>query len=463
MITAVVGFQAGDEGKGKIIDMLAEKSDFILRFQGGANAGHTIKVDEEEFVAHLLPSGILYEKVKLGIGRGVVLDLIQLNNEVIEIEKRANINIKGRLFIDEKSQLLMPYHRIIDLAQEYSKKEKIGTTARGIGPAYEDETGRRAVYSYLLKDKKRLLEKIEDNCVRAEKLIKEVYQVSNSNFKKFFEVITEKEIMSCKNLLDLNLVSKEDLDFSKFLNGDSFDYEKIAEVCFEIAKNYKFVDLIEKLNNSVKKNENILLEGAQGRELDKRFGNQPSVTSSHTISSEAAAGVGLSPILINNILGVGKVYCTKVGKHIFTTEINNKELSDKLKKFEFGATTGRQRMVGWFDLVQARLSQIINGHTELALTKLDLLSGAKEIKIAIEYEVDGKKFRLPPNDPQDLEKAKPVYKVFEGWEEDISNIRKFDDLPKQAKEFLKFIEKELETKIKYVGVGPSREQIVVVN
>ncbi|MFC1648242.1 adenylosuccinate synthetase [Nanoarchaeota archaeon] len=467
-VTAVVGFQAGDEGKGKVVDLLAKDSDIVARFQGGANAGHTIVVKGEQYISHLLPSGILYDNVRIGIGRGLVLDVLQLSNEVLEMEERAGIDLSKRMIIDDKAQLLLPFHRIVDLAQE-SKADR-GTTARGIGPAYEDETARRSIYAFALKDKELLGSLVKASCELAEAKIKKVFGISDDEFTEFFDVITEKEVRGNKILLDLGLLKEEDLDFTIFQKGASFDHEAMTEVVFEKAKRFtgNIGNLTAEIHDAIKDKKEVLLEGAQGRELDKRHGVQPGVTSSHTIVAEAASGIGMPPYAIDRIIGIGKAYTTKVGTHIFPTEMEDCELSTKLKKFEFGATTGRQRMVGWFDLVQGRMSQMLNGHHEIGIMKIDLLSGADELKICTAYELDGKQLKLPPSNPEDLKRAKPVYKKFPGWKDDITNVRKFEDLPGAAQDYLRFIEAGmnesslLPMKLKFVGVGPGREQTIVL-
>ncbi len=467
-VTVVTGMQTGDEGKGKLIDILAEKSDIILRFQGGNNAGHTIVVDGEQFIFHLLPSGVLYDNNILGIGAGVVADLIQLDREVKEVEKRKNFDRKS-LILDEKLQLLFPYHRIMDMAEEHAREVKIGTTARGIGPCYEDEVARNAVYAYMLKDKKQFAEAVKMHCKEKLALIKHVYNVDEKTFKGFFQTLKEVELRENKHQLKMGIVTEEELDYTVFCKGFSFNVDEIIKVYWEIGQ--KFLKNIQNLslfvNKAINENKELLFEGAQGRELDKRFGCLPSVTSSHTIASEACSGIGFSPKKIDKILGVCKAYTTKVGKHVFPVEIDvNTEIAKKLRRFEFGATTGRQRMVGWFDMVQARTSQLINGYTELAIMKIDLFSGAKEIKIAMKYNYKGEGYLFSPADPNIMRNCKIEYKTFKGWEKDITNCRKFDDLPKQAQEYVRFIEKEMSkvspVKLKYVSVGPGREQTIVL-
>ncbi len=467
-VTVVTGLQTGDEGKGKIIDMLAEKADIICRFQGGSNAGHTVVVDNNTFILHLLPSGVLYKKKNLGIGAGVVADLIQLDREVKELQKRVGFDVK-RLIIDEKLQLILPYHRVIDMAEEHAREVKIGTTARGIGPCYQDEVARKTIYAFNLKDKKEFSKLIKQHCKEKLDLIKNVCNIDEKTFKQFFETLKEKEFRENKKQLELGIVTEKDLDYTKFCKGFSFNEEEIIKVYWGIGQ--RFVKNIKNLslyvNKAIDEGKNILLEGAQGRELDKRFGSLPSVTSSHTIASEACSGIGFSPKRIDKILGVGKAYTTKVGIHIFPAEIDvNTEIAKKLRGFEFGATTGRQRAVGWFDMVQARTSQLLNRYNELALMKLDLFSGAKEIKIAMKYKYKDEEFLFSPADPNVVKNCKIEYKTFKGWDKDISSCRKFSDLPKESQEYVKFIEKEMSkvspVKLKYVSVGPARDQTIVL-
>ena len=404
---AILGAQWGDEGKGKIVDLLTENSDAVVRFQGGHNAGHTLVVDNKTTILHLVPSGILHKNVKCIIGNGVVLSLDALSEE-IEVLQKNNIDIKGRLFISDNCPLILPVHIAVDQARELKKgKEKIGTTGRGIGPAYEDKISRRGIRLGDLNDEKIFFEKL-----------KELLEYHNFILKNYFD----SEVFSLNELNDKLLSQHEEYK----------DY--IVDV----------PALIEELFSCEKK---IVFEGAQGSLLDIDHGTYPFVTSSNTTIGGIFTGSGVSPKKIDYILAIVKAYTTRVGSGPFITELfdeNGKILSER--GHEFGATTGRERRCGWLDLVSLKRSIMINGFTGICLTKLDVLDTLDTIKICINYENN-----------------KPVYKEYEGWKTNISKVKNFKDLPKNAKIYIKDIEEFLDIPIDIISNGADRDENIIIN
>jgi len=420
----IVGTQWGDEGKGKIVDLLAEFADIVVRFQGGNNAGHTMVVDGEQFISHLVPSGILQEKTCL-LGNGMVVD-----PEVL-IKELDNLNGKGidvgpdRLKISEKAHIIMPYHKHIDLARENMKGgQKIGTTGRGIGPCYEDKATRIGVRFVDLLDPKEFAEKI-------------------------------KTILEEKNFYLEHFFSAETLDPAGIID----QYKGYADRLSPHIINISIV-----MNQAIKENKQILFEGAQGTHLDIDHGTYPFVTSSNTVSGNACCGAGIGPKEINGVVGIVKAYTTRVGSGPFPTELFD-EIGDKIQKkgAEFGATTGRKRRCGWLDTVLLRNAARLNGLTGLVITKLDVLDGLEHLKICTGYQYNGKIVRDFPASLKILGSCKPVYEVLPGWPEDISDIRKFEDLPENARHYLHRIEALTETPIDIVSVGPGREETIVIN
>ena len=421
-VTVLVGGQWGDEGKGKIVDILSENYDIVTRYQGGANAGHTVEIGNSKYILHLIPSGILREGVVCIIGNGVVIDPTALLDEIALLEKN-NIKVDGRLFISHNAHLIMPYHKLLDSIQE-SGDNKIGTTGRGIGPCYIDKYARKGIKIVDLLNRKTLEEKIRKNLEEKNNLLKKVY---------------EKEELNVEGIIH------QYLEFDK-----------------KIDKYIK--DIPAYLNNAIAQGKSILLEGAQGALLDVDHGTYPFVTSSSPTSGGACTGTGIPPNKIDNVLGIVKAYTTRVGYGPFPTELLDDD-GNKLRKIgvEYGATTGRPRRCGWFDAFLVNYSVMINGIEEVAITKLDVLSDFSEIKVCTGYKLNGNILKSFPTDFERLQTVTPVYETLKGWNKDISNCRAFADLPSQTKEYLDFISKEAGMKIKIVSVGPKRDQTFFTN
>ncbi len=419
---AVSGAQWGDEGKGKIVDMLTEHVDFVVRYQGGNNAGHTIIVNDKKYVLHSIPSGILHKNKVSLIGNGVVLDPYQLADE-IEILKNQGIEISPEnLKISSRANIIMEYHKAMDHAREKikSSENKIGTTGRGIGPAYEDKVGRVGVRACDLLNKKVL-----------------------------------------KNRIELSLKEKNVL-FEKLFDEKPFNADELTEKYY--ATGLKVKDFIvndaeiEKMMGEGK----VLFEGAQGAMLDVDFGTYPFVTSSNTLSGYAGIGAGIHSLDVKESIAVVKAYTTRVGEGPFPTWDKNEDgkiMRDK--GHEYGATTARERKCGWLDLVALKYIFRVNGFTSIALTKADVLSGFKEIKVATEYEINGKVIDYFPSETELLSDVKPIYKTVKGWEEDISDIKEFEKLPEELKSYIKMIEDELKTPIEIISTGPERDATIL--
>jgi len=418
-VTIVVGSQWGDEGKGKIVDILSERYDIVVRYQGGANAGHTVQIGDKQYILHLIPSGILRENVICVIGNGVVIDPKALLEE-IELLESNGINIKGRLYISHNAHLIMPYHKLLDSISE-SGAAKIGTTGRGIGPCYIDKYARKGIKIVDLLNKSVLEEKIKFNLEEKNTLLRKVYNHDE---------------------LDVNEIIKEYLEFDK----------KIDQY---------ITDVPTYLNNAIAEGKSILLEGAQGTLLDIDFGTYPYVTSSNPTSGGACTGTGIPPTKIMSVIGIVKAYTTRVGLGPFPTELTDEE-GEQLRKVgaEYGATTGRPRRCGWFDAFLLNYSRMINGIERAAITKLDVLSYLDEIKVCVGYEINGKKLKTFPTDVNQLMQVKPIYETLPGWKKNISNIKYYDDLPSEAKDYLTFISEQSGFEISIISVGPSRQQTI---
>ncbi len=400
--TLILGLQWGDEGKGKIVDALAENSEAVCRFQGGHNAGHTLKVDGEQKVLHLVPSGILHPSVHCVLGNGLVLSLPALAKEIVGLQE-SGINFKNRFYVSEDCCLILPTHIAIDLVRD--KAEGIGTTGRGIGPAYEDKIARRAIRFGDLNDFKELKIKLSLLVNYHNQILENVY---NAEPVAFDDVLEELEVN-----LDL---------YNKY--------------------NCKTQDLLKLW---VKEGKKILFEGAQGSMLDIDHGTYPYVTSSSTTAGGLSSGLGVGPKNIDSILGITKAYTTRVGEGPFQTELFDSNAKQLAKVgHEFGTTTGRPRRCGWLDLKALETIVFINSVTNLCITKLDVLDGFAEIQVCIDYDED----------------QLPIYKAFVGWEQDTSNAKSFDDLPKPAQDYILFIEKTLDCPVGIVSVGPSRDQTI---
>jgi adenylosuccinate synthase len=419
-ISVLVGLQWGDEGKGKIVDILSPEYDIVARYQGGANAGHTIVFQSKKYVLHLIPSGIFTKGIKCVIGNGTVIDPVALLDEIGLIEKEG-IDLKERLFISRDAHLILPYHKIIDAINE-SKSDKIGTTKKGIGPAYFDKYARRGI-------------KISDI--------------------ELLDILKEKII---NNLTYLKSI---------FPDSDELNKTSADEIYNDLLKQYKefkqYVCFTQKLlNDAIKEGKNILLEGAQGALLDVDFGTYPYITSSNPTSGGACTGSGIPPNKITNVVGIVKAYTTRVGEGPFPTELfdeNGKKISEI--GAEFGATTGRPRRCGWLDLVALKYACMINGVTELVITKSDVLDTFEEIYACTDYIIDKVKTDEFHTNCNYLQFAKPLYKKFKGWNTTINKINKFDDLPSEYRAYIKFIEDYVNVKIKYISTGASREEIII--
>jgi len=420
-VSVLVGSQWGDEGKGKIVDLLSNSYEIVARYQGGANAGHTVEIGDQKYVLHLIPSGILRENIICVIVNGVVIDPVALLDEIAFLESK-NISVKGRLFISQNAHLIMPYHKILDSINE-SGKNKIGTTGRGIGPCYIDKYARKGIKINDLLHPKVLERKIRENLAEKNLLLKEIYHHEE---------------------LDVDEIIKSYLEFD----------EKIDPY---------ITDVPSYLNQAIKEGKSILLEGAQGALLDVDFGTYPFVTSSHPTSGGACTGTGIPPNKISDVIGIVKAYTTRVGEGPFPTELLG-ETGEKLRKIgsEFGATTGRPRRCGWFDAFLVKYSSMINGIDSVALTKLDVLSEFDQIKICTGYKHQGKLLKSFPTDFERLSTIEPVYKTAKGWNQDISHCESYKDLPAATKEYIKLLEEEAEIKITIVSVGPKRAQTFFV-
>ena len=416
-VTILVGSQWGDEGKGKIVDILSEKFDIVARYQGGANAGHTVEIGDKKYVLHLIPSGILRENCTCVIGNGVVVDPTALLEE-IDLLESYGINVEGRLFISHNAHLIMPYHKLLDSINE-SGGNKIGTTGKGIGPCYIDKYARKGIRIVDLQNKKILEEKIRLNLKEKIDLIWKMYGQEG---------------------LDVEEIIKTYLDFDK-----------------RIDKYIKDVPIY--LNNAISEGKSILLEGAQGALLDVDHGTYPYVTSSNPTSGGACTGTGIPPNKIDTIVGIVKAYTTRVGMGPFPTELLDSD-GEMLRTagVEFGATTGRPRRCGWFDAQLVKYSSIVNGLDYVALTKLDVLSNFEEIKVCVNYRFEDKLLKSFPTDVERLSCSVPVYESLPGWGTDISTCTSYINLPQKTKDYLGFIANAAGIKINIISVGPKREQ-----
>ena len=422
-VTIVVGSQWGDEGKGKVVDILSEEADIVARYQGGANAGHTLVIDGQKYILHLVPSGILHENTTCVLGNGVVIDPVALLEEIAFLESK-NIRVSGRLLVSHRAHLIMPYHKFLDHAKESKDADnKIGTTGRGIGPAYVDKVNRMGIRIVDLLDRETLRWKLRRNLEEKNEILRKIYE---------------------KEELDVETIIKQYVEFDNKIDP----YVK---------------DISTFLNDALKRGQKILLEGAQGTLLDVDFGTYPFVTSSSPTSGGACSGVGIGPTKIDRVIGVVKAYTTRVGMGPFPTElrdqeaVNLRELGD-----EFGATTGRPRRCGWFDAVIANFAVQVNGIDTFALTKLDVLDSLEEIKICIAYKYEGKTLTAFPSEHRILENCEPVYESFPGWQRSTSGLRNFQELPSNAKRYLDAIRSLTQTELSIISVGSSREQTILL-
>ena len=446
MMNFVFGSQWGDEGKGKIVDYLTEQSDIVIKHHGGANAGHTIYVNNEKHVFHLIPGGILHKDKICIIGNDTVLDMLTLMDE-LAVLKQKNISYKDRLFIGERAHITLPYHRLLDVSLEIKKgKDAVGTTARGIGPTYADKINRIGITTHDLLNKDILRTKITIANNQAIDIVKKVHGIDNQKIK---------EILSDFKYLDFT--AEKYFDENTGLNIDKL-VEKYYAIGQELKENIKDITLL--LNEYLEKGKIALAEGSHGILLDINYGTYPFVTSSVCTVGNAFSATGTSPKYLDRSIGIVKAYTTRVGAGPFPTELND-EIGEYLrdKGQEFGSTTGRPRRCGWLDLCVVRYSQMLNGMTEVALTKIDILTGVDKIKVCVGYKLkDGTTIKTVP---YDLASVTPIYFELPGWKEEIINIKEYDKLPANLKNYIEFIEKELGTKVKYISVGPNRDQTII--
>ena len=420
--TVVLGAQWGDEGKGKVTDFFASTADYVVRFQGGNNAGHTIVVGQDKIALSLTPSGVLYPSCTPVIGSGCVVDLGFLKQE-LEMLNKKNINTE-KLVISPNAHLVMPYHKLLDeLIEESLGENKIGTTKKGIGPCYADKIQRKGIRVQDLLDKNIFVEKVKNNIEETNLTLTKIYNQAPLVADKIIEEFNDYIEMVSSHVADTSLL----------------------------------------IANAIKDNKTILFEGAQGTLLDIDHGTYPFVTSSNTSSGNAATGSGIGPKNLDKIVGVTKAYISRVGSGPFLTEQEN-EIGNYLieKGAEFGVVTGRRRRCGWLDLISLKYSVRVNSLTELFITKLDVLSGLEELKLCVGYENENEVINDYPYDQNILNTAEPVYEILDGWTEDITSVNKFDDLPENAKKYINAIEDFIEVPITFISVGPERNQNIVI-
>ena len=418
----VVGTQWGDEGKGKIIDVLADRADYVVRFQGGNNAGHTVVVNGEKFILKLLPSGVLHGGTCV-IGPGVVVDPKVLLEELASLETRGAKT--DHVIISDRAQVIMPYHVKLDELREAKEGGlKIGTTKKGIGPCYEDKISRYGIRMADLLDMPQFEEKLKRNLAMKNEIFTKIYGV-------------------------------EPLDYDKILADYKGYIEKIK---------HRIKDTIPIVNKALDENKLVLFEGAQAMMLDINYGTYPYVTSSSPTTGGVTTGAGVSPRKIDKGIGVMKAYTTRVGEGPFVTELLG-EFGEKVRQIggEYGAVTGRPRRCGWLDLVVGRYATMINGLTDIVITKIDVLSGLGKLKICTAYEIDGEKYESVPANTDLLYRAKPIYEELDGWDEDITKVQKYEDLPENCKKYLKRIEEIVNCKISVMSVGPDRTQNIHIH
>lgn len=421
-VSLIVGAQWGDEGKGKIVDLLATKADIVARYQGGANAGHTIVIDGKQYVLHLIPSGILTEGVKCIIGNGVVIDPVALMQE-IQMLKEHGIDVTDRLFISHKAHLIMPYHKLLDKVREKSSNENaIGTTGRGIGPSYIDKAKRSGIRIVDLLDRVEFEKKLRASLEEYNNILTKIYSETEINVEELVETY---------------------LEFDKLIDPYVTDTTLL-------------------INEAVKEGKKIIVEGAQGALLDLDHGTYPFVTSSNPTSGGACTGLGLPPTKINKIIGIVKAYSTRVGNGPFPTELKD-NIGEKLRSEgnEFGATTGRPRRCGWLDLVALKYSVMINGIEDIALTKLDVLDTFEELKVCIGYTINGKKMKSFPANLSNDTNIDLEYITFKGWNTSLNGITTFDKLPNEVKDYIKYIEDYVDAKVSIISTSPDRNNTII--
>lgn len=426
-IDVLIGLQWGDEGKGKIVDVLTPQYEIIARFQGGPNAGHTLEFDGMKHVLHTIPSGIFHAEKMNIIGNGVVIDPVILHKEILKLAERR-VDVRKNLMISRKAHLILPSHRLLDAANEAAKgNERIGSTLKGIGPAYTDKTARNGI---------------------------RIGDIEKNDFIQVYESLKSKHLELVKNLF---------FDFSKYaIDGLLFfEYEKKWFEAIDVLKSIPFIDSEIFINKSLAENKNVLAEGAQGSMLDIDFGTYPFVTSSNTVCAGVCTGLGVSPRSIGEVFGIFKAYCTRVGSGPFPTELFD-ETGEAMREngSEYGSTTGRPRRCGWLDIPALKYSVMLNGTSKLIMMKGDVLSSFKKINICTAYRYKNSEIDYIPYDIN-TSKIVPVYKEFDGWYQPISNISSFEKLPDELKKYIGFIETTVNTPVSIVSVGPDRTQTII--
>lgn len=445
MVSVIVGAQFGDEGKGKIVDVLAKDADYIVRYQGGANAGHTLKVNNKEIVLHLIPSGILYPHTKNVIGNGVVVDVLSLKEEM-DFLATFGVTFENRLYISDQAHIIFPWHRLIDGIEH---KERLGTTGRGIGPAYADKINRVGIRFCDFATPSVFTSKFEEQYATAVHLLQQHCQSAYEVQESLEQLVVAGEhlgrFFSLEHWLDKPRIYAE--------------YTAILHSLHSYICSTPYF-----LNSAIASGKKIVLEGAQGTFLDVDHGTYPFVTSSNTGSAGACTGSGIPPTKITAIYGIMKAYTTRVGEGPFPTELKD-STGEQLRTIghEYGATTGRPRRCGWFDAVLARYSQMINGMTSVVLTKLDVLDDFEEIKICVGYEINGKKVVEFPSNAALLQQAKPIYETVSGWNCSLRNYRSFAELPAATQMYIRKLEQEIGASIGIISVGPDREETIFVH
>ncbi|MGM0546408.1 MAG: adenylosuccinate synthase [Bacteroidota bacterium] len=422
-IRVVVGAQWGDEGKGKIVDLLSKDADYVVRYQGGANAGHTLKFDDKKIVLHLIPSGIFNGDGTCIIGNGVVIDPHALLEEIQEVEATGG-NLKDRLKISSSAHVILPYHQLLDqVKEEHRGDDAIGTTGRGIGPAYVSKVSRVGIRMSDLFHPEALRSKVTSNIADINDALEHVYK------------------------------------------HDPIEAKPIVDDLLEAAEKLRpyITNTSNLLHEAIENGDEILLEGAQGSLLDVDHGTYPFVTSSCPTSGGACTGSAIPPTAIDKVMGISKAYCTRVGNGPFPTELND-EAGEKLREAgqEFGATTGRPRRCGWIDLVALKYAVRLNGMNELTLTKLDILDDFDEIKLCTAYEIEGEKTNVFPLDLPDIENIEPVYTTMPGWNQSLEECTSIDEFPKEAKDYLQFVEDYLEVELTILSKGPKRSETIIL-
>jgi adenylosuccinate synthase len=418
-VDVILGLQWGDEGKGKIVDYLANQYDLVARFQGGPNAGHTLKFDGKKFVLHTIPSGIFRENIVNLIGNGVVIDPITLKRELEKLDD-IGLEYQPRLLVAKKAHLILPTHRLLDAASEAAKgKEKIGSTLKGIGPTYMDKTGRNGL---------------------------RVGDILSADFRKKYEILRDKH-----------------LGLARMYPAVDFDLEQEEKAWFGSIEKLQSLQLVDGeylVNQYLREGKRVLAEGAQGSMLDIDYGTYPFVTSSNTVTAGVCSGLGVAPQHIGEVIGISKAYCTRVGSGPFPTELED-EMGDQLRKegMEFGSTTGRPRRCGWIDLPQLEYTCMLNGVTQLVLTKIDVMNSFAELSVATHYKYEGQETRQVPYDLCDVE-VTPVLKSFSGWQTSLDEVKEYDELPAAAKAYIQFIEEYLKVPATMISTGPERKKLI---